>query len=97
MPLRLYRTGEATTGRVTALETVTNERINRRHPIRVRYVFQNGRRGEHEGSIKTLDGELLDALDKGTEVTVLYDRREPERSTLLAALGARPIHSRGVR
>jgi len=90
LPLRLYRTGEATSGRVTGFETVTNERVNRRHPIRVHYVFQNGPSGKHQGSIKTLDDELLAALEEGTAVTVLYDRRRPDRNTLLAALGQKP-------
>jgi hypothetical protein len=87
LPLRLYRTGEATSGRVTGFETVTNERVNRRHPIRVHYVFQNGPSGKHQGSIKTLDDELLAALEEGTAVTVLYDRRRPDQNTLLDALG----------
>lgn len=87
LPLRLYRTGEATTGRVTGFETVTNERINRRHPVRVLYSFRNGTASEHRGSIKTLDEELLDALLEGMEVTVLYDRHRPELNTMAAALG----------
>jgi hypothetical protein len=87
LPLRLYRTGHVARGRVTGLQVVTNERINRRHPVRVSYAFRNGAAGERQGSIKTLDTGLLDLLLKGTEVTVLYDRREPEMNTLLAALG----------
>jgi uncharacterized protein DUF3592 len=97
VPLRLYRTGEATTGRVTGFETVTNERVNRRHPIRVHYVFRDGPSGEHEGSIKTLDDELLEALEKGTAVTVLYDRGRPDRNTLLAALGQKPGRRAGTK
>ncbi|MGH9894078.1 MAG: DUF3592 domain-containing protein, partial [bacterium] len=87
VPLRLYRTGHAAKGRVTGLQVVANERINRRHPVRVSYSFRDGTTGEHQGSIKTLDDDLLDALLEGMEVTVLYDRRSPGLNTLLAALG----------
>lgn len=87
LPLRLYRTGHAVRGRVTGFEVVTNERINGRSPVRIRYAFQNGPTGQREGSIKTLDGALLDGLPEGTEVTVLYDHQRPELNTLLAALG----------
>lgn len=86
LPLRLYRTGEAVVGRVTGFEVVTNERINRRHPVRISYSFR-GATGEHEGSIKTLDNALLDVLLEGSEVTVLYDRHRPTMNTLAAALG----------
>jgi hypothetical protein len=88
LPLRLFRTGQATRGRVTGFQTIAGETMNGRHPVRVRYAFRDGTSGEHEGSIKTLDGELLDALEEGTEVTVLYDRRKPAQNTLLAALGS---------
>ncbi len=95
LPLRLYRTGDATTGRVTGFETVINERINRRHPVRVLYSFRNGTTSEHQGSIKTMDHDLLDVLGDGTAVTVLYDRRQPEQNTLLVALGLRMAPRRG--
>jgi hypothetical protein len=91
LPLRLYRTGQAATGRVTGFEVVTNERINRRHPVRVSYSFQDAT-GDHEGSIKTLDNDLLDVMLEGSEVTVLYDGRRPSTNTLAAALGSAVIH-----
>lgn len=87
LPVRLYRSGDAAKGRVTGFEVVTNERMNRRHPVRVYYAFRNGTTAEREGSIKTLDDELLGTLNEGTAVTVLYDRHRPESSTLLAVLG----------
>lgn len=86
-PLRLYRTGDAVGGRVTGLETVTSETLNGQHPVRVHYAFLDGRGTERQGSLKTMDGELLDALEEGTEVVVLHDPGAPARSALLAALG----------
>lgn len=87
LPLRLYRTGHAATGRITGFEVVTSERINRRHPVRVSYSFRDRTSGEHQGSIKTLDDRLLDTLEEGTPVTVLYSRQRPQLNTLAAGLG----------
>lgn len=97
LPLRLYRTGTATRGRVTGFETVTNERVNRRHPVRVWYSFPNGTAAEHKGSIKTLDDDLLDVLSEGMKVTVLYDRQRPELNTMAAALGPALMRTGGGR
>jgi hypothetical protein len=88
-PLRLYRSGDSVTGRVVDLQVVDNERFNDRHPTRVVYRFRDQSGAEFNGSAKTLDEELLRSVDRGSAVTVLYDRRQPTRNTLFATIGLR--------
>jgi hypothetical protein len=97
-PVRLYRSGEAVTGRVDGFETVTNERLNGRHPVLVHYSFRDRTGAEHEGAVKAMDRALLKVLREGCAATVLYDGREPRRSTLFAALGLQtPAVGAGIR
>lgn len=95
VPLRLYRDGEATTARVERLEVVQNERVNGRHPMRICYSFRDALGNEREGATKTLDDELIEALEEGAAVTILYDARDPERNVLFAALGISPGETAG--
>ena len=94
LPLRLYRSGAPARGVVTGLQVVARETFMGRHPLRVRYAFRDRFNQEHTGSLKTLDAALLDTVAVGAQVTVLYDPRQPRRSTLLAGLGCRETNPR---
>lgn len=86
-PLRLYRRGVSTTGRVVDLELVTSESVNDRHPTLVVYQFRDASGTSVRGAAKTLDDEFLAKVDRGSQVTVLYDPARPALNALFAAIG----------
>lgn len=70
---RLYTTGEAARGSVLSVSK-SGTRVNGRPLLAVRYSFE-GPFGPVEGTFKQFDAP-------GRDVTVLYDRRRPERSII---------------
>ena len=86
-PARLFRHGGETAGEVTGTSIVANERINKRNPTRIHYTYRDPFGTEHEGALKTMDQRLIDRASPGTTVTVLFDPKRPDRSTLLSAMG----------
>lgn len=78
--LELFRIGEEARGKVLSVELDTSQRINRRHPWRVRYRFESNGRA-HEGKATFWTPDRPD-VEVGARVVVLFAPGRPSRSLL---------------
>ena len=75
---RVWQTGDVVVGHVLEAGWDRSMRVNRRSPVRVRYSYAV-LGSQYEGTGRAWD-DRLSQLPVGTEITLLVDPQEPQRS-----------------
>jgi hypothetical protein len=79
---RAFTFGRPVVGRITWAGLDRRVRVNRQHPMKVKWRYTDHRNNVHDGSISTLDVALLGEFREGMPVIVLYLENSPGKSTL---------------